>query len=91
MPVNLDYCTIHHRIFHIRLTRQSFENSLKNVRRNPIPVTPKHRIPLAKLNRQIPPGTARPRNPKHPFNEHQIVPASATRITLLPQAMRLNQ
>jgi hypothetical protein len=69
MPVDLNDCRVNHGVFHVGIVRNGIEYPFKNIGLDPMPEALKHRVPMAKACRQIPPRTTSPGNPKHSLDE----------------------
>ena len=82
---------IHHGVFHVWCTRQSFKNPFKNIGFYPITEPFEHRVPFAKMGRKITPRAIRASDLKHSFEKQAGITACAAWIGFLAQTMRLHQ
>src|SRR6185312_3003977 len=90
VAVNFDNCRIDHGELHVWIIRYSIENPLENARLHPIAIALEHRIPVAERRRQISPGAARARDPKHSFEKQPVVTPCAAGVRGLAQTKRLH-
>src|SRR5712692_7183399 len=78
------------RPFHGGLVRGSIEKPFENITLDPVSIPLEDRVPGAEQRRQIAPRAARSRDPQHRLDKAPVVLAAATRVRLLPQAMRFH-
>jgi hypothetical protein len=88
VTVNVDNGGINHRVFHVRIARQCFEYALEDITADPIAQPLKDPIPVAELNWQVAPWTARAGDPQNSFQEHPAIASGSSRIGLLAKAKR---
>ena len=87
--MNLDIGGVEDGIFHIWLFRDRIERSFENVGFHPVSIALEYRIPPTKRGLQIPPRTARPRNPQDRLDKQSVIATAAPRIPGLAKTVRL--
>src|SRR5271157_1067950 len=90
VAVDLDDGGVDHGVFHIRLVRDGLEQPLPHIRLHPVAEPRIHADPAAEGGRQIAPGTACARNPKHRLQKQPVILAPAPGIARLAQTQRLH-
>ncbi len=90
VPVDLDDGGVDHRVFHIRLLRDGFEQANPHVGRNPIAKARAGRVPVAEQSRNISPGASRSHDPENGLHEPAVVAPAASGITRFAQTVRFH-
>ena len=90
MVMRPDNGGVHHDIFKVRITSQSLEKPLLNAFLRPAVEALEHAVPVPKLRRQLPPVTARARNPENSVNKLPVVSCRPTSIALLARQQILD-
>src|SRR5665213_3535871 len=88
--MDLDDGGIDHGVFHVGLIRDGIEKPFENITLDPVAIPLEDGVPRTEQRRQIAPGAAGSRDPQHRLDKPTIVFAAASRVGLLPQAMRLH-
>ena len=81
---------VDHGVLHVWIVRHGVEKLLEHVSFHPVPEADVDRVPFAKRRRQIPPGTARARDPQHRLHEQPVIRPAPSRVRRLSQTVRLH-
>lgn len=90
MAMNPNNGGIDHGVSHIGLVRDRVEHALENIGFYPIAKAFEDGIPVPKRKRQVPPETARPRDPQHSLDEQPGIASCSARVGRLTQAKGLH-
>ena len=81
---------VDHGVFHVWRVGAGLENPGENLCFNPVPVTLKDSVPVAKERREITPRASRPHDPKDRFDEAAVIASAAPGVRWLTQTMRFH-